>query len=103
MPKKRFSAEQIIVVLRQIEVLISQGKTPAVACRETEISQQSYYLMEGRPTYCNSQIVASAHFVSRKIEQNPTISLRCSAHRRQIWLVRRFSGRIIKPHTSWYS
>lgn len=43
MPKKRFSAEQIVVVLRQIEVLMSQGKTPAVACREAGISQQSYY------------------------------------------------------------
>src|ERR1700756_4584049 len=41
MPKKRFSAEQIIVVLRQIEVLMSQGKTPAVACREACVSQQS--------------------------------------------------------------
>jgi hypothetical protein len=29
-------------VLRQIEVLMSQGKTPAVACREAGISQQSY-------------------------------------------------------------
>ena len=26
MPKKRFTAEQIVVVLRQIEVLMSQGK-----------------------------------------------------------------------------
>lgn len=43
MPKKRFSAEQIVVLLRQIEVLMSQGKTPAVACREAGISQQSYY------------------------------------------------------------
>ncbi len=43
MPKKRFSAEQIVVVLRQIEVLMSQGKTPTVACREAGISQQSYY------------------------------------------------------------
>ncbi len=34
MPKKRFSAEQIVVVLRQIEVLMSQG---------AGISQQSYY------------------------------------------------------------
>ena len=30
MPKKRFSAEQIVVVLRQIEVLLSQGKSPPV-------------------------------------------------------------------------
>ena len=32
MPKKRFSAEQIVVVLRQIEVLMSQGKATPVAC-----------------------------------------------------------------------
>ena len=43
MPKKRFSAEQIVVLLRQIEVLTSQGKAPAVECREAGISQQSYY------------------------------------------------------------
>ena len=28
MAKKRFSAEQIVILLRQIEVLISQGKSP---------------------------------------------------------------------------
>jgi len=43
MPKKRFNAEQIVVLLRQIEVLISQGKAAPVACREAGISQQSYY------------------------------------------------------------
>jgi len=43
MPKKRFSAEQIVVVLRQIEVLMSQGMAAPVACREAGISQQSYY------------------------------------------------------------
>ena len=43
MAKKRFSAEQIVVVLRQIEVLMSQGKAAPVACREAGISQQSYY------------------------------------------------------------
>ena len=30
-------------MLRQIEVLISQGKAAPVACREAGISQQSYY------------------------------------------------------------
>ena len=43
MPKKRFSAERIVVLLRQIEVLMSQGKTAPIACREAGISQQSYY------------------------------------------------------------
>ena len=43
MPKKRLSAERIVVLLRQIEVLMSQGKAAPVACREASISQQSYY------------------------------------------------------------
>src|SRR5271169_230446 len=43
MPKKRFSAEQIVVLLRQIEVLMSQGKATPLACREAGISQQSSY------------------------------------------------------------
>jgi hypothetical protein len=43
MPKRRLSAEQIVVLLRQIEVLMSQGKAAPVACREAGIWQQSYY------------------------------------------------------------
>ena len=43
MAKRRLSAEQIVVLLRQIEVLMSQGKAAPVACREAGISQQSYY------------------------------------------------------------
>jgi hypothetical protein len=48
MPKKRFSAEQIVVVLRQIEVLMSQGKAAPVACREAGISQQTTRRMPQR-------------------------------------------------------
>src|SRR5450631_4670103 len=40
MPKKRFSAEQIVTLLRQIEVLMAQGKSAPVACRDAGISQQ---------------------------------------------------------------
>jgi len=43
MPKRSFSAEQIVTLLRQIEVLMAQGKSPPEACREAGISQQSYY------------------------------------------------------------
>jgi hypothetical protein len=43
MPKRNFSAEQIVTVLRQIEVLMAQGKAAPVACREAGVSQQSYY------------------------------------------------------------
>ena len=40
MPKNRFSAEQIVVLLHQIEVLMSQGRTAPIACREAGISQR---------------------------------------------------------------
>ena len=43
MPKKRFSAEQIVTLLRQIEVSMAQGKSVPEACRDAGISQQSYY------------------------------------------------------------
>ena len=42
MPKKRFSAEQIVTLLRQIEVLMAQGKPTPMACRDAGISQQNY-------------------------------------------------------------
>ena len=43
MPKKKFSAEQIVTLLRQVEVATAQGKAIAVACREAGISDQSYF------------------------------------------------------------
>ena len=43
MPKKRFSAEQIVTLLRQVEVATSQGKSVSLACREAGISDQSYF------------------------------------------------------------
>ena len=43
MPKKSFSPEQIVTKLRQIEVLVAQGKSVAVACKEAGISEQTYY------------------------------------------------------------
>ena len=43
MPKKTFTPEQIVGKLRQIEVLVGQGKTVPVACREAGIVDQTYY------------------------------------------------------------
>jgi putative transposase len=42
MPKKVFSAKQIVTPLRQIEVLMAQGKSAPEACREAGISKQNY-------------------------------------------------------------
>jgi transposase-like protein len=43
MPKKRFSSEQIIAKLRQIEVQLAQGKSIALACKDAAVSEQSYF------------------------------------------------------------
>ena len=40
---QKSSAEQIVLKLRQIEVQTAQGKSVAVACKEAEVSEQSYY------------------------------------------------------------
>ena len=43
MPKKTFTPEQIVAKLRQIEVLVSQGKTVPLACKEAGIVEQTFY------------------------------------------------------------
>jgi putative transposase len=43
MPTKRYKAEQIVNLLRQMEVEIANGKTTPQACRDAEITAQTYY------------------------------------------------------------
>lgn len=43
MPRKRYTAEQIIRYLRQAEVLISQHKSVSEICREIGVSENTYY------------------------------------------------------------
>jgi putative transposase len=41
--KRRYTAEEIVTVLRQVEVAIANGKATPQACRESEITEQTYY------------------------------------------------------------
>jgi putative transposase len=41
MPKKRFTPEQIIAKLRQIEVQLARGQRVALACKDAAISEQN--------------------------------------------------------------
>ena len=43
MARKTYTVEQIIIKLREIEVLCSQGSTIAEAVRQSDISEQTYY------------------------------------------------------------
>ena len=43
MPIRRYKPEQIVTLLRQIEVGIANGKTTPQACKEAEITVQTFY------------------------------------------------------------
>ena len=43
MSTKRYKPEQIVNLLRQIEVEIANAKTTPQACRDAEITTQTYY------------------------------------------------------------
>ncbi len=43
MPKKRYSAEQIIAKLREAEIELAKGSKAGAVCRKLAISEQTYY------------------------------------------------------------
>ena len=43
MSRKRFSAEQIVNKLREADVLLSQGRSVALASKQIGIAEQTYY------------------------------------------------------------
>jgi transposase-like protein len=43
MPRKRYKPEQIVMKLRQVDVLVSQGSSVADAIRQIGVSEVTYY------------------------------------------------------------
>jgi putative transposase len=43
MARKRFTAEQIIRMLREVEILLGQGQTVAQAVKHIDVAEQTYY------------------------------------------------------------
>ena len=43
MAKKRYTPEQIVGILRQVEVAVANGKMTPQACKEAGIVEQTYY------------------------------------------------------------
>ena len=43
MPIRKYKLEQIVTLLRQVEVGIANGRTTPQACEEAEITAQTYY------------------------------------------------------------
>jgi transposase-like protein len=43
MAKRRYTPEDIVKLLREVEVLQSQGQTSVEACRQIGVTEQTYY------------------------------------------------------------
>src|SRR5690242_6886805 len=43
MPIRKYKPEQIVTLLRQVKVGLANGKTTPQACKEAEITAQTYY------------------------------------------------------------
>jgi hypothetical protein len=43
MPMKIYGSEQIVILLRQVEIDIANGKTTPQACKDAQITAQTYY------------------------------------------------------------
>ena len=43
MPRKRFTAEQIITKLREAAVLLSKGQNVGEVCRQLNVSENTYF------------------------------------------------------------
>jgi len=57
-PGKKHTPEQIVSLLRQIEVAVANGKTTPSACREGGITEQTYY--RWRKEYGGLQVASGA-------------------------------------------
>ena len=65
MARKRHTAEQIIMKLREAEVLQAKGQSILEACRQLEVSEQTYY--KWRKEYGGLQIDQAKRF--KQLEQ----------------------------------
>jgi putative transposase len=65
MSRKRHTAEQIVTKLREVEVLQGKGQSIQEACRQAEISEQTYY--KWRKEYGGLQVDQAKRF--KQLEQ----------------------------------
>ncbi len=58
MPIKRYKPEQIVTMLRQIEVSNANGKTTPQACKEAGITMQTFYRWMGMTCFSSKWILS---------------------------------------------
>ncbi len=68
MARKKFKAEEIVMILRDIELSIGQGVDTVQSCRKAGVSEQSY--CRWRKTYGGMQIDQAKKYKDLERENN---------------------------------
>jgi putative transposase len=92
----RYQPEQVVNLLRHIEVAVANGKTTAQACKEAEIVEQTYFRL--RKEYGGLQIDQAQQL--KELEQengNPIVEVLLKAGVRRI-LVGLLTSILPKPY-----
>ena len=76
MPKRTFTPEQMVGKLRQIEVLVGQGKTVPLACKESGITDQRFIGGGKNTADCRSSKRRSARICKKKTHSSSARSRR---------------------------
>jgi transposase-like protein len=64
----KIKPEEIIAILRQVEVMIGQGKTVQMACRDSAITEQTYY--RWRKQYGGMQVSQAKELKNLQLENS---------------------------------
>ena len=79
--RKKHTPEQVVNLLRQIEVAAANGKTTSQACKEAEITEQAYY--RWRKEYGGLQVDQARRLVlpieSFSLPNSPRVKGSCSS------------------------
>lgn len=68
MIKKKYNGEQIIRILRQAEVILSQGDSISKMCKQLNISDTTYY--KWRKEYGGMQVTQAKRLKTLELENN---------------------------------
>ena len=81
---KRFKAEQIVNILREIDVMTQHGKTIPEACKQADISDKSYYCW--RKIYGGLKVDQAKRFKEIEVENARLKQLVAELSRREAML-----------------
>ena len=92
---QRPKPEQIVILLRQIDVLTTNGKTLAQACKEVGTVEQSYY--RWRKIYGGMKVDQARKFKDLELENTRLKKLVADLSLREVMTQGSYQGKLLSP------